>query len=145
MADMTLQDIAKAMRDIDFTMLITRTDSGALAGRPMSNNRDVDYNGDAHFFSYDSARTVKDISSDPNVIMSLQGKGSLLGKPPIFISIQGEATLIRDKAVFAEHWNKDLDRWFEQGIDTPGVILIKVHAQRIHYWDGMDEGELTPS
>ena len=31
---------------------------------------------------------------------------------------------------------------FEQGIDTPGVVLVKVHATRIHYWDGEDEGEV---
>ncbi len=33
--------------------------------------------------------------------------------------------------------------WFEQGIDTPGLVLIKVAAERIHYWDGKDQGELT--
>lgn len=37
---------------------------------------------------------------------------------------------------------KDLDRWFKQGIDTPGLTLIKVSARRLHYWDGYDEGEL---
>lgn len=37
----------------------------------------------------------------------------------------------------------DLDRWFEQGVDTPGLVLIRVAAARIHYWDGEDEGELT--
>jgi general stress protein 26 len=37
---------------------------------------------------------------------------------------------------------KDIDRWFEQGIDTPGLTLIKVTAERLHYWDGYDEGEL---
>ena len=50
--------------------------------------------------------------------------------------------LIRDKGAFAEHWSKDLDHWFEQGVDTPGLILIKVHAKRAHYWDGEDEGEV---
>ena len=43
---------------------------------------------------------------------------------------------------FAEHWDKSLDRWFEQGIDTPGLVLIEVDAKRIHYWDGEDEGEV---
>ena len=27
--------------------------------------------------------------------------------------------------------------------DTPGLVLIKVHAIRIHYWDGEDEGEVA--
>ena len=32
--------------------------------------------------------------------------------------------------------------WFKDGIDTPGLVLIEVAAKRIHYWDGMDEGEV---
>lgn len=48
----------------------------------------------------------------------------------------------KDKAVFKEHWTKDLDGWFKDGIDTKGVVLIKVSAVRVHYWDGEDEGEV---
>ena len=143
MADMTLHDISEAMRDIDFTMLFTKSEDGAMAGRPMSNNREVEYEGDAFFFTYDDTRTVRDIARDPRVAMSLQGAKGLLGKPPLFIAIEGEAELIRDKAAFEAHWHKELDYWFEQGIDTPGIILVKVHAQRIHYWSGKDEGEIT--
>ena len=139
----TLADIAEAMRDIDFTMLSTRTEGGAIAARPMSNNRDVDFDGDSWFFSFDNTRTVQDIARDPQVGMTLQAKGGLLGKPGMFIGIEGKADLIRDKAAFAEHWVEDLERWFAQGIDTPGLLLIKVHAQRLHYWDGMDSGELV--
>ena len=51
--------------------------------------------------------------------------------------------MIRDKAAFEEHWNKDLDIWFEDGADTEGLVLIKVHARRIKYWDKEDQGELT--
>ena len=58
--------------------------------------------------------------------------------------MEGRAELIRDKAAFAAHWTKDLDRWFEQGVDTPGLVLIEVQATRVHYWDGEDEGEITP-
>jgi general stress protein 26 len=143
MTDRTLEQISKTMRDIDFTMLFTRTENGALAGRPMSNNRDVEFAGDSYFFTYDSTRTVSDIESDPKVSMSLQGSAGWLGKPPIFIAIEGTAELIRDKSAFEEHWTKDLERWFENGVDTPGLVLIKVHADRIHYWDGEDEGEIV--
>ena len=140
----TLADLAEAMRDIDFTMLSTRTQDGSIAARPMSNNRDVDYDGDSWFFAFDDTRTVADIERDANVGLSLQGKAGLLGKPPIFIAAEGKAEIIRDKAAFEEHWVKDLDRWFEQGVDTPGLALIKVRADRIHYWDGEEEGEVRP-
>lgn len=139
----TLSDLAEAMRDIDFTMLSTRTADGGIAARPMSNNRDVDYDGDSWFFSLDDTLTVADIGRDPNVGMTLHGDGGLLGKPPMFIAAEGKAELIRDKAAFAEHWTKDLDRWFEQGVDTPGLVLIRIRADRVHYWDGEDQGEVT--
>ncbi|NDV86349.1 pyridoxamine 5'-phosphate oxidase family protein [Aurantimonas aggregata] len=144
MSDMTLSDLAEAMRDIDFAMLSTKTGAGDIAARPMSNNRDVDYDGDSFFFTYEEARTVSDIERDPKVGLSFQGKAGLLGKPPLFISVEGTAELIRDKAQFEAHWNSDLDYWFEDGIDTPGVVLIRVHADRIHYWNGKDEGDVTP-
>ena len=142
MAERTLAEIAKKLRDIDFTIFSTRTGGGAIAGRPMSNNRDVDFDGDAWFFTCDDTRTVADIQRDPHVGLGYQGKSGALGFKPFFVSVEGTAELIRDKAAFADHWTKDLDRWFEQGIDTPGLVLIKVEAERLHYWDGYDEGEL---
>lgn len=142
MASKTLQDIAETMRDIDFTMLFTRSENGALAGRPMSNNRDVAYDGDSYFFTMGDTRKVQDIGRDPQVAMSLQGSAGLFGKPPMFIAIEGKAELIRDRQAFDAHWNPDLERWFAQGADTPGLTLIKVHASRIHWWHGEDEGDL---
>lgn len=142
MADKSLADLAEKMKDIDFAVLSTRTASGAVAARPMSNNRQVDYDGDSWFFTCGDAGTVADIEGDPNVGLAYQAKSGMLGMRPFFLTIEGRAELIRDKAEFADHWTKDLDRWFEQGIDTPGLTLIKVTAERLHYWDGYDEGEL---
>ena len=139
----TLADLSSKMRDIDFAMLSTHTQGGAIGARPMSNNRDVDYDGDSYYFTHESTRMVQDIESDPQVGLSFLGKSGLLGQRPFFVAVEGNAELIRDKSSFANHWTKDLDRWFEQGVDTPGLVLIKVHASRVHYWDGEDEGELT--
>jgi general stress protein 26 len=117
--DMRLKFLSDNMRAIDFGMLSTRTESGAFASRPMSNNGEVDYDGDSYFFTYDQARTVADIA------------------------VQGNAELIRDKAMFAAHWTAGLDHWFEQGVDTPGLVMIRVRAARIHYWNGADQGEIV--
>ena len=142
MAELKLAEISEKMRDIDFAVLSTRTEGGAIAGRPMSNNRDVDFDGDSYFFTCDDTRTVSDIARDPNVGLTYQSKSGMLGMKPFFITVEGRAELIRDKGRFAEHWTKDLDAWFKEGIDTPGLTLIKVAAQRLHYWDGFDSGEL---
>jgi general stress protein 26 len=138
----TLAELSEKMRDIDFTMLATHGPDGGIASRPMSNNRDVEYAGDSHFFTTESAQMVQDIERDPRVALTFSGAKSILGKPGIFIHVQGEAQLIRDRAEMEKHWVEDLDRWFEQGTATPGLVLVKVHASRIHYWDGEENGEL---
>jgi general stress protein 26 len=138
----TLGEISEKMRDIDFTMLSTRAANGAIGSRPMSNNRDVDYDGDSFYFTTDDTLMVQDITRDAQVGLSFQGKAGMLGMRPFFVAIEGQAELIRDKGQFEAHWNTDLERWFKDGVDTPGLVLIKVHASRIHYWDGEDEGEI---
>jgi general stress protein 26 len=142
MTQKSLSDIAEKMRDIDIAILSTRTEGGAIAGRPMSNNRDVDYDGDSYYFASDSTRMVSDIARDPKVGLGFQGKGGLLGRRPFHVAVEGQAQVIRDKGLFEDHWNSDLDHWFENGVDTPGLVMIKVHADRVHYWDGQDEGEV---
>ena len=66
----------------------------------------------------------------------------MLGKPPIFLSIEGQTEIVLDKATIADHWTSELKRWWPNGPETPGIALLKVRAQRIHYWDGEDEGEV---
>ncbi|WP_443970122.1 pyridoxamine 5'-phosphate oxidase family protein [Sphingobium sp. CR28] len=139
----TLDDLAHKMREIDFAMLATHTDGGAIAARPMSNNREVDYNGDSWFFTEESTRMVSDIQRDARVSLSYQGTAGLLGMRPFFIAIEGQARLVRDRAQFAEHWTSGLERWWPDGIDTLGLLLIQVTGERLHYWDGEDEGEIV--
>ncbi len=138
----SLADLSKKMRDIDFAMLSTKADGGAIGSRPMSNNRQVDYDGDSYYFTYDDTLMVADIGRDPQVGLSFLGTSGLLGMRPFFVAVEGTAHLIRDKASFAEHWTSDLDAWFKDGLDTPGLVMIKVSADRVHYWDGEDEGEV---
>lgn len=140
---MTIQQLSEKMKDIDFAMLATHTAGGAIGSRPMSNNREVDYDGDAFFFTDETALMVADIAADPKVNLSYQGKSGLLGLRPFFLAVEGQAALVRDKQQFAAHWTKGLERWWPEGIDTSGLVLIKVSGTRAHYWDGEDEGEIA--
>ncbi len=109
MGTLTLPEIAKKMRDIDFAMLLTHTENGQIAGRPMSNNRDVEYDGDSFYFTWDKSRVVNDIERDSQVALSFQANTSLLGKPGLMVAVEGTAELIRDQFAFEDHWNSDLD------------------------------------
>lgn len=137
----TLADLAKILKDIDFATLSTHSDGGTIAGRPMSNNRDVEYDGDSWYFACEDTRTVRDLRANQQCALSFHGKSGLLGMKPLFVHLEGKAELIQDKTQFEAHWTKDLGLWFEEGIDTPGLVLIKVHGVRAHYWDGADQGE----
>lgn len=140
MSELTLEQLSKKMAKLDFAMLTTISIEGGINARPMSNNGDVDYDGDSYFFAYTQSRKILEIRADSNVGLSYTGAVGMLGGPPLFVEVQGTASLIEDKAAFADHWTKDLDRYFPEGIDTPGVVMIKVHADTIRYWDGSDEG-----
>ena len=67
------------------------------------------------------------------------------GRPSVDLDSTGDdfSTGGLDKAQFADHWTKDLEIWFKEGVDTPGLTLIKVHGERAHYWDGEDQGDLV--
>lgn len=142
MSILSLSDLARKIGEIDFTMLLTSTEDGWINGRPMSNNGDVEYDGDAFFFTYDDTAKIEEIEANPLVCNTYQGQPSPEGAPGIFVSVEGEAEIIRDKAEFAAHWYDDLNRWFPEGLETEGIALIKVRASRIRYWDGEDEGEI---
>jgi len=142
MASKTLEEISETMRDIDFAVLSTRTVDGAISARPMSNNREVDFKGHSYFFAVEHSRVIGDIGHDPQVGLSYQSKSGLLHNKPLFITVEGFAELIRDKGSFAAHWTKEMDDYFPKGVDTPDLVLIKVTAERMHYWDSGEEGEI---
>lgn len=135
----TLTELSKKMGQIDIAMLSTHTEGGEIAARPMSNNGDVEYDGDSYYFTWEDARMVADIERDPKVSLAFQGSKGFA------IAVEGKAKVIRDKDQFEAHWSPDLDKWFENGIDTKGVVMINVHATRVHYWDGEDDGEVKLS
>lgn len=142
MAAMTMEALSKELSKIDFCMFNTTGGSGGLNTRPMSNNGDVEYDGDLWFFSYEDTEKVAELQRDARVSLTFTAPPSLLGKPGIFIAVDGNASLILDKAQFEEHWVKDLDRWFPDGIDTSGLVLIKVSARSVEYWDGEENGRI---
>lgn len=136
MAQKTLKYISTKMKNIDLCMLATKSNRGAIAARPMSNNGDVKYDGNSYFFSFEDSQKVKDIKQDPAVNLSFVTKDNL------FIDVIGRAKIIRSKTAMETHWVPSLNQWFKQGIDTPGVVMIAVKARTIKYWHNMEQGEI---
>lgn len=143
MSDLTLPELSKKMAKLDFAMMSTLDIDGGLTARPMSNNGDVEYDGVSYFFAYEDSRKVTELRIDSHVGLSYTGAIGMLDGSPLFVEVEGLASLIEDKTSFADHWTKDLDRYFPEGIDTPGIVMIQVRAESIRYWDGGDEGTIT--
>lgn len=133
----TFADLSDRMAEMDIAILSTITTDGSIAGRPMSNNSQVEYDGTSYYFTNTDTRTVSDVKANPNVGLGFQGADGF------YLAVEGQAELVRDKGAFREHWTPDLDTWFADGIDTDDLVLVKVVADRAHYWDGRDEGEIT--
>ncbi len=139
MSDRSIADIAKRMKQIDIAMFVTKTgDDNKIAARPMSNNRDVnEQDGTTYHFTTDDGRIDNDLKNSSQC-------GATYSEGEFYAAIQGTGKLIKDRATQEKHWVKDLEKWFDKGLDTDGLILIEVKPDRIAYWDGRDQGELTP-
>jgi general stress protein 26 len=132
-----IQKVAEMMRDLDFCMFTTRTEDG-LHARPMSNNGEVEFDGDVWFFSGADTRKVAEIQADPNVHLGYSDTESFT-----FLSMSGEASIVRDVEQKRELWLDELARWFPEGPDDENVVLIKVTPTNVAYWTGEGDGELT--
>ena len=136
MATYTLSTMARYMRQLDICMMVTQSKRGILNSRPMSNNGDVKYNGSSYFFTYEGSKKIKDIEANPQVNLNFEGKNDL------YLSVSGKAKLLRNKALFAEHWVDSLQQWFKEGIETKGMVLIHVEGEQLHYWQKNKEGKI---
>lgn len=135
---MSLTELSKLLRKLDICMLGTHGARGTLAARPMSNNKDVEYDGTSHFFTWADSRMARDIRRDPGVLLTFTDpKG-------VFVAVQGTARITTDKKLMAEHWVLDVERWFADGVETAGICMIIVDANRISYWTyEHGDGEIT--
>ena len=132
-----MKQLAATMKDIDICMFSTIAASGQLTARPMSNNREVEYDGNSYYFTYEDTDVVKELLANGQVGLTFQGgKGT-------YLSISGKAHTHKDRAKLAEHWTKGLDEWFKEGLDTPGIVMIHVLAEQIRYWKGDENGEIA--
>jgi len=122
-----LREIVKA---VDICMLTTVDERGGLHSRPMSNNRDVEFDGGLWFFTYGSSHKVDEVNRASKVNASFADVDNQL-----YASLSGNAEIVRDRAKIEEHWKPQLKAWFPEGVDTPDIALLKVTVERAEYWD----------
>ena len=122
-----LREIVKA---VDICMLTTVDERGDLHSRPMSNNRDIEFDGDLWFFTYGSSHKVDEVNREAKVNASFADVDNQL-----YASLTGRAEVVRDRAKIEELWKPELRAWFPEGMETPDIALLKVTVGRAEYWD----------
>lgn len=134
-----LAKVAKLMAGIDLCMMTTRGEDGAMHARPMSNNGEVEFDGEAWFFSSQDTAKVLELERDPRVGLTYTGGTK---KEPVWIAVEGEADIVRDDETKRALWLDELEQWFQNGPEDPNVVVLHVRAHRIAWWSYGDEGEV---
>ena len=114
---------------IDFAMLTTVDTDGVLRSRPMS-TQEVEFDGTLWFFTSDKTHKVEEIEKDNRVNASYAEP-----KDNVYVSVSGTASVVKDRAKMEELWNPILKAWFPDGLETPGICLLKVDVEQAEYWD----------
>ncbi|MFE6234210.1 pyridoxamine 5'-phosphate oxidase family protein [Cellulosimicrobium sp. NPDC057862] len=122
-----VEKVRELVKDERIAMLTTVAEDGSLVSRPMGVQA-VDFDGDLWFFAATDSHKVAEIARDSAANAAFSGNSS-------WVSLSGRATLVHDPDKVRELWNAVADAWFPDGPDTPGVVLIRLHAESAEYWD----------
>ena len=131
--------VADAMAKIDFCMMQTVGEHGVNC-RPMSNNGEVQYDGDNWFFSRRSATKVEEIRADDRVHLTFADNENAN-----FIAVWGTGAIVDDVEQKKRLWQPSLERWFTNGPEDPDVTLLKVSAHKIQTWGQLGDHVLGDS
>lgn len=121
--------VKELVEDIDFAMLTTHDAAGNLVSRPMS-TREMDANGNIWFFTSDETKKVDEVEEDRSVGLTYTDT-----KGMSFVSIAGLARVVHDRARMEELYSPSLDIWFEDGLETPDIALLRVTPREVEFWE----------
>jgi general stress protein 26 len=130
----TLKELVKGAR---IGMLTSMTADGRHVSRPMA-VQDVEFDGDLWFFAYTDSDLVAEVRAHPQVNVSFSDD-----KQHAWVSIAGAAEQVQDRAKAEELWNPILKAWFPDGLETPNLTLVKVHAESAEYWESAHNSKVV--
>jgi general stress protein 26 len=125
-----VQKLNKIIRDISIAMLTTVDEQGQLHSRPMDTQKQ-EFDGDVWFFARATSQVVREIQHHAAVNVAYADGSN-------YVSLAGNARIVTDIAKKKALWKDDLKVWFDNGPESPDVVLIHVDAISAQYWDGPD-------
>ncbi len=123
-----LKKIKELAESIDFCMLTTLDGDRKMSARPMGVQQ-IEDDGTIWFFTSDDQFGAQSADGD-DVLLSFSSPAK-----HSYLTINGKGLLTKDEAKMKELWKETMKAWFPQGLDTPGIALLKVTPDNAHYWD----------
>ncbi|RBP92886.1 general stress protein 26 [Cytobacillus firmus] len=120
-----IETLRELIKDIDTAMLTTVTEEG-LVSRPMK-TQEVEFDGDLWFFTKKETNKYDEILHDQDVNVAYAGKS--------YVSVRGKAEIVEDLDKKKELWSKAYEEIMQSSYDDPNVVLIKIKAEAVEYWE----------
>ncbi|MFB9236244.1 pyridoxamine 5'-phosphate oxidase family protein [Plantactinospora siamensis] len=121
--------VTELIRDARICMLTTMTTDGRHVSRPMG-LQEAEFDGDLWFFADADSDKVRQIEANPQVNVAFANQ-----KNNAWVSISGTAEQAYERAKAEQLWNPLMKAWFPDGLETPSLTLLRVHATSAEYWD----------
>lgn len=122
-----LKKMKEAIDSIGVCMMAAIGGDGA--SRPMSAAQ-CEEDGTIWFFTNKDTDAAQESKADKGMALHFASPAKLN-----FLCVLGQATLSDDKAKMKELWNPMMKTWFPDGLETPGITLIRVTPESAHYWE----------
>lgn len=124
-----LNKIQELIASIKVGMFITQSSQGAMYGRPMQ-TQEMDEEGCLWFFSRSQTDKDQEVAQQSSVNIGYADSNN-----SNFVSVSGKASIVKDKERMQELWSPIMKAWYPNGLETPGISLIKVKIESAAYWD----------
>ena len=121
--------LRKLLKGFRVAMLTTVTPEGGLRSRPMATVR-MEADGDIWFLTKSRAPKVGEVEEHRQVNV-----GYVSAKDCRYVSVSGAATVVSDAARVQAMWKKRHRKWFSAGKRDPELVALRVHVERVEYWD----------
>ena len=128
-ANENLHIVGDIIETVRVGMLTTTGSDGIPSSRPMW-VQEVDQLGQIWFFTSTSSFLIQQVRQNPKVHVTFADSGKNK-----FLTAHAMASEVQDIKKMQELWDPTLKAWFKEGLETPGIVLLKLRMDDAEYWD----------
>jgi general stress protein 26 len=127
--EQSIVKLKELISGIRVAMMTTINGDGTLHSRPMWTQK-IEFDGDLWFFTNASSPKSLELQSDSHVTLCYADPDDNR-----YVSVYGRGQMVHDREKAEQLWSEAYRAWFPEGLDDPGLALIRVPVERAEYWD----------